>query len=483
LRPTYDHPFAGTWSAPGGPWGDDPLDGILVGDPALEERVATVAGGLLAAGVEPGQTVAWQRPNGLDAIALYRAAWRVGAVAAPLHHLAGPAEVSALLSRLDPAVLVGPGDGVPTGRPAPRGAVEVDPAGVAVALATAGSTGVPKLALHTHRGLAYKARLMARTHQLGADDCFLLAPPLAHISGLLNGVLVTVGGMRAVPMPRWEPRAALELVEREQVSFMVGPPAFFVALLGAPGFATERVRSLRQVSCGGAGVTPAFVRSASAALECRVKRSYGSTEAPTVTTSTLDDDLDRAATTDGCPVGHAELRVVDTVDTIEAIDAAPGLRDVAPGATGEIWVRGPEVCAGYDDPAATDAAFTTDGWFRTGDLGAVDPDGWLTVVGRLKDVIIRGGENIAASEVEGVLEAHPAVRQAAVVGYPDLRLGERVCAFVEADPAFDLHECQAWFAARGITKFKWPERVEVVEALPLLPAGKPDRAALRASLA
>jgi len=489
LRPTYDHPLAGTWSAPGGPWGDDPLDGILVGAPALEERVATVAGGLLAAGVEPGQTVAWQRPNGLDAIALYRAAWRVGAVAAPLHHLAGPAEVSALLSRLDPAVFVGPGDGVPAGRPAPRGAVEVDPAGVAVALATAGSTGVPKLALHTHRGLAYKARLMARTHQLGADDCFLLAPPLAHISGLLNGVLVTVGGMRAVPMARWEPGAALELVEREQVSFMVGPPAFFVALLGVPGFATERVRSLRQVSCGGAGVTPAFVRSASAALECRVKRSYGSTEAPTVTTSTLDDDLDRAATTDGCPVGHAELRVVDTVDAIdaidaiEAIDAAPGLGDVAPGATGEIWVRGPEVCAGYDDPAATEAAFTTDGWFRTGDLGAVDPDGWLTVVGRLKDVIIRGGENIAASEVEGVLEAHPAVRQAAVVGYPDPRLGERVCAFVEADPAFDLHECQAWFAARGITKFKWPERVEVVEALPLLPAGKPDRAALRASLA
>jgi cyclohexanecarboxylate-CoA ligase len=470
LHATYDHPLAGRWMAPNGPWGHETLDDVLVGDRHLEARVAAVAGGLVASGVEPGQPVAWRLPNGLDAIVMYRAAWRVGAVAAPIHHLAGPADVGALLARLNPAVFVERDDPCPTGAPVVQGSVEVDPANIAVALATSGSTGTPKLALHTHRGLVYKAKLMAQVHRLGPDDNILLAPPLAHISGLLNGVLVTVSGMRAVPMARWDPVEALDVIERERVTFMIGPPAYFVALIGAPGFDPDKVRSLRQVSCGGAGVSPAFVRSASAALGCRIKRSYGSTEAPTITTSTLDDDPHRAAETDGRPVGTAELRIVDV---------ASG-HDAAPGMTGELWVRGPELFAGYDDPAATEAAFADDGWFRTGDLGTVGTEGWLTIVGRIKDVIIRGGENIAAAEVEAVLEAHPAVHHAAVVGYPDVRLGERVCAFVEADPGFDLGACQAWFAAQGVTKFKWPERVEVLDALPLLPAGKPDRTALRA---
>jgi cyclohexanecarboxylate-CoA ligase len=465
FRPTYVHPLADRW-----PWDGAALDQILLGDDELEERVAAVAGGLLAAGVEPGRAVAWQLPNGAEAIVLYRAAWRMGAVAAPVHHRAGPADARALLARLDPAVFVGPGDPLPAGRPAGRGVVDVDPASVAVALATAGSTGPPKLALHTHRGLVYKARLMVDVHRLGPDDCVLLAPPLAHISGLLNGVLVTVSGLRAVPMAAWDPAVALDVIEREQVTFMVGPPAFLVSLTGAPGFSPDRVRSLRQVSCGGAGVTPAFVRAASAALGCRVKRSYGSTEAPTMTTSTFDDDPERAAVTDGRPVGLAEVRIVS------------GGCDLPPGEAGEVWVRGPELFAGYDDSTATTATFAEGGWFRTGDLGTLDAEGWLTIVGRIKDVIIRGGENITASEVEGVLEAHPSVRHAAAVGYPDRRLGERVCAFVEADPAFDLATCRRWFAERGVTQFKWPERVEVVDSLPLLPAGKPDRAALRSRL-
>jgi cyclohexanecarboxylate-CoA ligase len=125
----------------------------------------------------------------------------------------------------------------------------------------------------------------------------------------------------------------------------------------------------------------------------------------------------------------------------------------------------------------------TKGWFRTGDLATVDADGWLTIVGRIKDIIIRGGENIAAAEVEGVLEAHPAVREAVAVGYPDARLGERVCAFVVADGQFDLAECRAWFEQRGVARFKTPERVIQVDDLPLMPAGKANRAALRARAA
>jgi cyclohexanecarboxylate-CoA ligase len=300
---------------------------------------------------------------------------------------------------------------------------------------------------------------MAEVHRLGPGDCHLLAAPLAHISGLLNGVLLRSCGIRVVPMARWDPDEALALIRSERVTFMIGPPTFFVSLMATGGFSPAAVASLRLVSCGGAGVTPTFVRSASAALGCRVKRTYGSTEAPTVTTSRADDDPDRAVETDGRPVGAAEVRV------------EPG---------GELLVRGPELFAGYDDPAATAAAFTADGWFRTGDLATVDGDGWLTIVGRTKDLIIRGGENVVPGEIEAALEAHPDVRQAAVVGVPDERLGEVVCAAVVAADGFDLDACRRWLDAGGVTRFKWPERVVRLDELPVLPAGKADRAAIRA---
>jgi acyl-CoA synthetase (AMP-forming)/AMP-acid ligase II len=159
------------------------------------------------------------------------------------------------------------------------------------------------------------------------------------------------------------------------------------------------------------------------------------------------------------------------------------------GEVGELWVRGPEVMWGYLEAADTAEALTEDGWFRTGDLATLDDGGWLTIVGRVKELIIRGGENIAASEVESTLEAHPAVAAAVAVGMPDERLGERVAAFVVLDPdaalagdPFDLAVCQAWFGQRGLARFKTPEHVEVLDALPLLPTGKPDRAALRTRL-
>jgi acyl-CoA synthetase (AMP-forming)/AMP-acid ligase II len=188
-----------------------------------------------------------------------------------------------------------------------------------------------------------------------------------------------------------------------------------------------------------------------------VKRAYGSTEAPTVATAHTDDPIERGRDTDGRATGEVQFRL---------------------GEGNELLVSGPEVCAGYDDPEATKAAFT-DGWFRTGDRATIDDEGWITITGRLKDVIIRGGENVSVAAVEGTLEAHPSVRHAVVVGDPYDRLGERVVAVVEADEAFDLAECQRWFAEQGATKFTWPERLVVVDRIPTLPAGKPDRDAVR----
>ena len=464
LKATLRPARAAHYLQPGGAWDVPSLDAALSATTpgAIAEEIASVAGGLRARGVRRGDAVAWQLRNVSEVVLLYRACWRLGAVAVPVHHAMGTADAAAALAQVEPRiVLTEPGDVdglVGLAPPVTPSASAARPADLAVALFTSGSTGAPKAVLHTQRGLAYKARLMRDVHGLTATDAVLMPAPLAHISGLLNGVLLPgVAGMRTVLMERWDPEEALDLIASDRITFMIGPPTFFVTLMGAAGFSAERVQTLRLISSGGAGVTPAFVDQARAAFGAVVKRTYGSTEAPTVTTSHEGDPFDRARDTDGRPTGEVELRIGDG---------------------GELWLRGPELFVGYADPLQTRAAHARGGWFRTGDLATID-DGWLTVVGRIKDVVIRGGENISVAEVEGVLEAHPAVRQAAVVGYPDDVLGERVAAFVVADPGFDLEACQSWFAERGVTRFKTPERVVRLDAVPTLAAGKPDRAALR----
>jgi cyclohexanecarboxylate-CoA ligase len=480
VLPTLVAARARDYLRPGGAWhGLPPLDlladgpavvdgtkGTRLGAAAAGARVGAVAAGLLRAGVGPGDVVSWQLPNSPDAITLYRACWRIGAVAAPVHHRAGKAELDAARAQVDPALHIGGADGVERlaidggGSPVPRGGIDVDPSSVAVVQFTAGSTGLPKAVIHTHLTLAYKARSMVGVHDLSPSDVVLMPAPMAHVSGLLNGVLVpAAAGMTSVTMAAWDPGRALSLIETERVSFMVGPPTFFVGMHDDAGFAPAKVASLRLLSCGGAGVTPAFVESTASVFGCAVKRTYGSTEAPTVTTSRQGDPPDRARDSDGRATGLVELRIADS---------------------DELWLRGPEVCQGYVSMEDTHSRFTPDGWLRTGDRATLE-DGWLTITGRLSDVIIRGGENITAGEVEATLEAHPDVRQAVVVGDTDDRLGERVCAFVVVSPGapFGLAEARAWFESRGVTRFKWPERIEVLPDLPLLPAGKPDRVRLR----
>jgi acyl-CoA synthetase (AMP-forming)/AMP-acid ligase II len=447
LVPTFVSRLSDDYRRPGGPWDQPSLDVLLTdaATPALREQVARVAGGLRAAGVHPGDAVSWQSPNRDEVGVLYRACWRLGAIAAPVHHLMGAADVAGVLDAVRPAYVVADLDALPDG------AAVADPwtdgSSLAAVLFTSGSSGAPKGVLHTQETLAYKAAQMRVAHDLGPGDCVLMPAPAAHISGLLNGItLPGVVPFPAVFMARWDPETALSLIERERVTFMVGPPTFFVSMMQAPDFDPARVSSLRLISSGGAGVGLAFVDEAARVFGARVKRTYGSTEVPTIIT-------------DGHTIGEVEIRIDDN---------------------GELLARGPEVCVGYLDPGQTAEAFTSEGWFRTGDLAAIAADGAIEIVGRLKDVIIRGGENISTAEVEQVLEAHPAVRHAVAVAEPDALMGERVVAFVESTPEFDLDACRTWFGERGVAKFKTPERIVVVDALPLLPTGKPDRAALRA---
>ncbi len=425
------------------------LDEILTGaaPEELRDRVARVAGGLAERGVRPGDAVAWQSPNRDEVALMYRACWRLGAIAVPMHHQLRDAEVERIVQAAAPKLVVDDLDVLPDAEPYTQPWTDRDAR--AAILFTSGTSGAPKGVIHTQATLAYKARQMSVVHECTPDDCVLMPAPAAHISGLLNGItLPGVVPFRTVFMARWDPERALDLIERERVTFMVGPPTFFVSMMQAPGFSRARVRSMRLISSGGAGVSDAFVKEASEAFGAQVKRTYGSTEAPTIIT-------------DGRPIGDVELRL---------------------DANGELLVRGKELCVGYLDAAQTHAAFTADGLFRTGDVATIDENGRVDITGRIKEIIIRGGENISTAEVEAALEAHPGVRHAVAVGEPDPLMGERVCAFVVAERAFDLTVCRAWFESKGIAKFKTPERVVVVDTLPLLASGKPDRAALRAML-
>jgi cyclohexanecarboxylate-CoA ligase len=347
------------------------------------------------------------------------------------------------------------------------------PAALAVVIFTSGSTGRPKAVLHTHRGLAYKARSMAGIHGLSAADAVLMPSPLAHISGLLNAVLVPgAAAMRIVLMERWDPARGLDLMEKERISYMIGPPTMFTGLMEHAAFDPAKVANMRVVSSGMMGVTPSFIEAASTGLGAIVKRSYGSTEAPTVSTCTNDDPAERCRETDGRALGDAAISVADPTT---------GRRRPA-GEEGEVWIRGPELFAGYSDSGET-AATMHQGWFRSGDLGVLDSEGWLTITGRIKELIIRGGENISSSEVERALELHPGIRQAVVVGRPDERVGERVVAFIvgsgDGGTPIDVAECQRWFASHGVARFKTPELVVQIDEVPLLAAGKPDRTALK----
>jgi acyl-CoA synthetase (AMP-forming)/AMP-acid ligase II len=519
LRPTFDptHARARSWRRPGGPWDGAGLQSleptgshlaVVAGDTRLSASefggfVAEITARLRAAGIRRDHVVAWQLPNCPHALGLFWACWRIGAIAAPLHRRLGAAEVAGALDQVSPALVFAASDlpasdldgAVPVGVSAgslefpaiptplgvpprarrdpladPSAAVAVRGSHLAAVLFTSGSSGVPKAVLHSHRALAYKAKLMAGVHGLEPGDPVLAPAPLAHVSGLLNGVLISAAVRGpCVLLDPWDPEVGLSLLESERIAFVGAPPIFFSQMAESPRFSRDRI-SLRLISTGGASVSPAFIDSTRDTYGCRVKRTYGSTEAPTITTSGPSDSHERARDTDGHPVGDAEISIHDPVSG----------RPLPPGEPGEIWIRGPEMFCGYADLVRTASVIAKPGgWYRSGDLGSVDSEGWLRVTGRLSDTIIRAGENISASEVEAVLEAHPDIRNAVAVPVLDRQVGERVAAFIVCSSSFSLEQCRSWFADRGITKFKTPELVIVLDSIPTLPAGKPDRAALK----
>jgi acyl-CoA synthetase (AMP-forming)/AMP-acid ligase II len=482
---TFTNPLSARYSRAGGPWAEQTLARLLlamperrdvisadrrvVGTGEFLDAVQRVAGGLRERGVGRGDAVAWQLPNGPDVSVLYWAAWWLGAAAVPLHPDAATREVEAVLAATGARIVLSPVDDLGTLAGSPVTTPDCAPHDVAAVLTTSGASGTPKSVIHTHRTLAYKARQIAVVHQTGVDDAVLMPAPMAHLAGMLHGALHPVAtGAKAVIMQKWDAERALELVRTERVTMLFGPPVYALGIAGAAGFRRDDVASVRLVSSGGTTITEDFARFAHDEFGAVVKRSYGSTEAPVVTSSFPGDPPERGWTTDGRVIGDAELEIRDPTS------GAP-LRD---GDEGDVWLRGPELAEGYVDREQTDTSFV-DGWFRTWDRGVIE-DGWLRVSGRSADVIIRGGMNVSASELEAALERHPAVREAIVVGYPDDVYGERIGAFVVSDEPIDRDACRRWFTEYGLAKYKVPDTVVVVDSIPVLATfQKPDRAALR----
>jgi acyl-CoA synthetase (AMP-forming)/AMP-acid ligase II len=273
-------------------------------------------------------------------------------------------------------------------------------------------------------------------------------------------------------MDNWDASAAARLIEEHRVRNAQGTPFHLHGLLETAAASQRDLSSLTDYLIGGANVPPALVEQAQTA-GLATYRCYGSSEHPTISSGTPSDPLDKRAGTDGRLLDGCEVRILDDEGA-----------DLPRDQEGEIVCRGPELFVGYTKDALNAESFLPGGWFRTGDVGVLDADGYLRITDRKKDIIIRGGENISSKEVEDILARHPAVVEAAVVGMPDERYGERVCAYVilHHGAKLALPEVLDHFAAEGVARQKTPEQLIEVDELPRTPMGKVRKVELRTRL-
>jgi acyl-CoA synthetase (AMP-forming)/AMP-acid ligase II len=333
---------------------------------------------------------------------------------------------------------------------------------------TSGTTAEPKGVLHTHESLAAEL-FESPTPPPDRPGTGTLQPfPAGHTAGVMSILGPAVHGCRTVLMDTWNADEAGRLIADYALVSMAGTPFFIATLLDLVEQGGVELPSLRDVLTGGASVPPVIIERADK-QGWTVVRCYGSTEHPSLVAASRADPLHVRTSVDGRALGGAHIKIVDD----------EGAR-VPDGQAGEILVVGPEQFAGYTDPALNSASFDDHGWFRSGDIGVLE-NGLLRLVDRKKDIVIRGGENISAKEVEDVLLRHPAVEAAAVIGSPDPRYGERVFAFVVLRPdcTLELAEIDAHFAACGVARQKTPEGMAVVADLPRTAAGKVKKHELR----
>ena len=468
----------------------------------VDARARALAGWLAERGVGPGDVVVLQLPNWMEAGVAFFAAASLGAVVVPVVHFYGPKEVGYILRATEPAVVITPdrfghtdhlamydellaahpdtlwlvadtgatdlpARAIPlagTAEHAPlEHAIAVDPDAPALIGFTSGTTRDPKGVVHSHNTILCETRQLAEMNSLPGPPG-LTGAPVGHFIGMIGAFLMPL--LRHEPVHLidvWNPGEVLRVMSEEQVGVLGGATYFLTSLLDHPDFSDEHRALMPYAGLGGAPI-PAAVAERLEGLGITMFRSYGSTEHPSITGSGPTAPRDKRLYTDGCAMPGVELRLDED---------------------GQIISRGPDLFLGYTDPELTATVFDDDGWYHTGDVGVLDDDGYLAITDRISDVIIRGGENLSAQEIEEQLLTIPGLAEVAVVAAPDARLGEHAAAIVRvldgtAPPTLD--DVRTHLEHIGLARQKWPEELHVVTDLPRTASGKVQKFRLRQAL-
>lgn len=482
------------------------------------QRVAGVGAQLLDLGIEPGDRVAMLAPNSCEWMIAASAAMSIGAVMVPINtRFKGP-EIRYVLEKARVSVIFtveaflgtqyvdmivgacgGKGDGRPTAdlpylkaivaidRPgfAPEeidsgalirfgaAAAKVTPEMTADILFTSGTTGRPKGAMHSHGQGLWMTGLWNESNDLTDADRTVLVNPFFHSFGYRSGwVSALTAGMTIYPLATFDPARMLELIESARITQLSGAPTIFFSLMEHPDFASRDISSLRSGHTGGAKTPPDIIRAGYEKFGFDIfLTSFGQTESTAIiSTNRAGDSIEAIISTVGRPIPHLEVRIVD-----------PEGSEVPQGERGELLVRGPNVMQGYfEDPEQTAMTIDADGWLHTGDVAALDDDGRLSILDRLKDIVIVGGFNAYSVEIELMLADHPAIADVAIIGVPDERMGEvtGACIVLKPDASLDLAGLTAWCRDR-MANYKVPRHLYLFDELPRTPLGKVQKFELR----
>ncbi len=479
----------------------------------LAQMADRIAVGLARLGVGRNDIVACQLPNWWQFTLTYLACSRLGAVINPLMHIFRERELSFMLKHGKAKVMIVPQSfrgfdfeqmvaGLQAGLPELKQVVVVGGAGrnsfeallsgpawenepdaqdiltrsrpgpddVTQLIYTSGTTGEPKGVMHSANTTMANILPYAERLRLGADDVVLMASPMAHQTGFMYGLMMPIMlRASAVLQDIWDANQAIALIRAEQATFTMASTPFLTDVARTVAESGHAVPTLRTFLCAGAPIPGPLVEQARQALGAKIVSAWGMTENGAVTLTRLDDDDERSVHTDGCPLPGVEVKVVDVAG-----------QSLPPDETGKLMLRSCSNFGGYlqrPQLNGTDA----DDWFDTGDLARIDARGYLRITGRSKDVIIRGGENIPVVEIESLLYRHPDVAMAAIVAYPDERLGERACAVVVPKPgqSIDLPAIVEFLKAQKVALQYIPERLIVRDALQSTPSGKIQKFKLR----
>ncbi len=469
----------------------------------VDRAARSMATELRARGVGAGDVIVVQLPNWVEAGITFWAAAYLGAVVVPIVHFYGAKEVDYILRSTQPAVVVSadrfghvehlavhgeamantpvehwfvvgetPAAGLPTAAQPFATLLDAEPLAQHAAVNpdaptiigfTSGTTRDPKGVVHSHRTIACETRQLDYMYPQGGPSP-ITGAPVGHFIGMLNAFLTPLLREREVHLVDvWDPGEILRLMLAENIGVSGGATYFMTSLLDHPDFSDPHLALMPYAGLGGSTV-PVAVMERMAAMGITAFRSYGSTEHPSITGSLASEPAEKRHTTDGHAMPGVEVRLTEE---------------------GEILSRGPDCCVGYTDPELTARVFDEDGWYHSGDVGVMDDDGYLAITDRLSDVIIRGGENISAQEVEEQLMGLDAVAEVAVVGRPDDRFGERAAAIVRLRDGADaptLDEVRAHLEQVGLARQKWPESIVAVDEFPRTPSGKIQKYRLRAQL-